>query len=118
MKCRDNGHFEARQEIGDIPAGRTAENSVFVLKADDVETCLVQKFGTPSIFVAYLFSNLIAYCRGIVIGATGVRHGDDAGFQLRSGYRDRSMKIMGKGSDSAAARKMIAYERNTPERTH
>ena len=33
MQCRDNRHFEARQEFDDVATGLTAENSIFVLKA-------------------------------------------------------------------------------------
>jgi hypothetical protein len=54
----------------------------------------------------------------IVISVTGVRHGDDAGFQVRAIHCDRAMKIVGKGRDAAATGQMIADERNTLERTH
>src|SRR5260370_9157319 len=107
MKRRDNGHLETRQEINDIAAGLPAENSVFVLKGDNVETCIVQKVGTLSIFVDHLFANLKAYRRRIIIATTGVRHGDDAGFQFRPRHRDRPMQIMAKGSASATTRKLI-----------
>jgi hypothetical protein len=118
MKRRDNGHIETRQEINDVTAGLPTENSVFVLKGDDVETCIVQNVGTLSIFVDHLFANLKAHRRGIVIATTGVRHGDDTGFQIRARHRDRPMKIMGKGSDSTMTRKVIANECNTLELTH
>src|SRR5258708_26616334 len=69
-------------------------------------------------FVARLFPNLKAYRRRIIIATTGVRHGDDTGFQIRARHRDRPMKILGKGSDSATTRKVIAKECNALELTH
>jgi hypothetical protein len=89
-----------------------------VLKGDNVETCIVQKLGTLSIFVDHFFANLKAYRRRIIIATTGVRHGKDAGFHIRARHRDRPMKIMGKGSDSATTRKVIANECNAVELTH
>ena len=62
--------------------------------------------------------DLEEHCRRIVIGATGVRHRDDAGLQIRAIDRNRSMKIVGKGRDAAATRKMIADERNALKRIH
>jgi hypothetical protein len=62
--------------------------------------------------------DLEVHIRWIVISVTEVRHGDDASLQIRASLRDRSPKIMGKSSDSAATRKMIANERNTLDRVH
>ena len=70
MKRRDDRHFEARQELDDIAAGLATENSVFVLKGDNVETCIVQEFGRPHIVADHLFADLEAHGRWIVIGAT------------------------------------------------
>jgi len=77
--------------LAENTAGLATENSVFVLKGDNVETCIVQKFGTLSIIVDHLFPDLKAYCRRIVIGATGVRHGDDASLKILVRCQDRSM---------------------------
>ncbi len=101
-----------------MSAGLAAENSVFVLKANDVEARIVQKLGSLNILADRFVVDLEAHSRRIVIGAAGVRHGDDAGLEIRASCRDRAMKIMGKGRDSAAARKMIADERNTLKRFH
>ena len=101
------------QKLDDIVAGLAAENSVFVLERNDVEICIVQELGGTNIIVDHLVADLESHGRRIVIGATGVRHGDDAGLQIRARCCDRPMKIMGKGRYSAAARKMIADERHT-----
>ena len=101
-----------------LSAGLTAENPVLVLEANDVEALIVQELGGLDIFVDRFVVDLKAHGRRIVIGAAGIRHGDDAGLQIRASRRDRPMKIMGEGRDSAAARKMIADERNTLKRFH
>jgi hypothetical protein len=36
VKCGDDRHFEARYELDDIPAGPSAEDSVFVLKRNNM----------------------------------------------------------------------------------
>ncbi len=84
VKCRDDRHFEPRQELDDIPAGLAAKNSVLVLKANDVEALIVQKLGGLNIIVDRFVVDLKAHRWRIVIGAAGVRHGDDAGFQIRA----------------------------------
>ena len=47
VKCRDDRHFEARQELDDIAAGLAAENSVFVLKGDNVEVAHCSEIRPP-----------------------------------------------------------------------
>ena len=66
----------------------------------------VQELGGLNIIVDRFVVNLEAHSRGIVIGAVGLRHGDDTGLQIRSGGRDCSMKIMGECRYAATARKM------------
>ena len=118
MKRRDDRHVKARQQLDDIAAGLPAEDSILVLKANDVKALVVQKLGGLNIFVDRLVMNLKAHGRRIVVAAARVRHGDDAGFQIRAIERNRPMQIMGEGRDAAAARQMIADECNTLERAH
>ena len=101
-----------------LPPGVTTENPVLVLKAHDVEACIVQELGRLHIVADHFVANLEAHGRGIVIGATRVRHGNDAGLEIRASCCDRPMKIMSKGRDSAATRKMIADERHTLKQFH
>jgi hypothetical protein len=89
-----------------------------VLKADNIKLTVVQEFGGFDILVYRIVVNLEAYLSRIVVGVTGVRHDNDTGVQIRAGYRDRLMKIMGEGGDSATARKMIADECNALEPAH
>jgi hypothetical protein len=89
-----------------------------VLKANDVEACIVQKLGSLNILGYCFVVDLEVHVRWIVISVTVVRHCDDASLQIRASHRDRSPKILGKRSDSAAAWKMIANESNTLDRVH
>ena len=41
VKRRDNRYVEARQELDDIAAGLPAKNSIFVLKRNNIEVCIV-----------------------------------------------------------------------------
>ena len=65
-----------------------------------------------------IVAGLEAHSRGIVVGATRVRHGDDASLEVRALCRDRQMQIVSKGSDPASTRKMIADERHTLKQLH
>jgi hypothetical protein len=47
-----------------------------------------------------------------------VCHCDDAGLEIRASGRDRSMKIVGEGRNSAAAWKMVADKSHTLKRFH
>ena len=44
-----------------------------------------------------------------------IRHGNDAGLEIRARRRDGPMQIMSEGRNAAAPRKVIADERNTSE---
>jgi hypothetical protein len=83
------------------------------LKRYSVESFAVEKLRRPDIIIELVVLNLEAHCRGIVIGMARVRHGNDAGLEIRPSHRDRLMKIMGKCRYAAATRKMIADERYT-----
>src|ERR1700693_1079063 len=118
VKCRDNRHFEPRQELDDIAAGLSAKNSVFMLKGNNVEASFVQELGRLNIVFEFFVMNLKAHSRWIVVGTAGICHCDDAGLKTGFSCRDCQMKIMGKGSDSADARKMIADEGQTLRQFH
>src|SRR5438552_6189237 len=101
-----------------MSAGLTTENAVFMLKAYDVETRFVEKLGGLNVFADRVVVDMESHRQRLVIGVTRIVHGDDAGLDIRASCRDGLMKIMGKGRDPAAARKMIADKRNTLERAH
>src|SRR6266446_2654682 len=101
-----------------MTAGLPAENPVFVLKGNNVESRAVQKLGRLHIIADRFGANLKTYSRGIVTSTTFVGHGDDASLETRAGGRHSAMKIMGKCSNPAAARKMISNEGHTPSRLH
>ena len=118
VKRGDDRHFEAGQQLEDVSAGLAAKNPVLVLQANDVEMPLVQKLGGLDVLRDRFVVDLEAHGRRIVVAVAGVRHRDDASLQLRANGRDRLMKVMGEGRDSAAAGQMIADEGNAPERAH
>ena len=118
MKRGHDRHFEAGQELDDVAPGLATENPVLVLQGNDVEACIVQDLGRPNIVVDHFVADLEAHGRGVVMAATRVRHGDDASLEIRASGRDRPMKIVRKGSDSATTRKMIANERHTLKQFH
>ena len=118
MKRRDDRHGEALQELDDVSTGLTAENPVLMLQGNNVEPRSVQEIGGLRIAIDRLLLDLETHGRRIVIGAAGIVHGNDAGLQIRARCRDRPMQIMREGGNSAAARKMIADERNTLEWFH
>ncbi len=45
MERRHDRHGEARQQLEDVAAGFAAENSEFVLQANEVETAGIQEVG-------------------------------------------------------------------------
>ena len=118
VQCRDDRHFESRQELDDIAAGLAAENPVFVLKRNNVESCAVQELGRLDIIADRFVVNLEAHSRRIVIGAVRIRHSDDAGLKIRPGGRDRPVKILGKCRDAAQARKIVPDEGHALKRFH
>ena len=118
VQRRDNRHFEPRQQFDDVAAGLTAENPIFVLKGNNVESRAVQEFGRLDIIADRFVVNLEAHSRRIVVGAARIRHGDDAGLKIRPSCRDCPVKIMSKCSNSATARKIVPDERHTLKKFH
>jgi len=118
VKCGHDRHIEAGQELDDVAPGLATENPVLMLKGNGVEGCIVQELGRPSVVADHFVADLEAHSRGIVVGATRVRHGDDASPEVRALCRDRQMQIVSKGSDPASTRKMIADERHTLKQLH
>ncbi len=83
MQRRDNRHFKARQELDDVATGLTAEDSIFVLKGNNVESRAVKEFGRLDIIADRFVVNLETHSRRIVIGSVRIRHGDDASVEIR-----------------------------------
>ena len=81
-----------------------------MLKADNVKFRTVQEFRCLNIIADRFVVYLELYGLRIIIGSIPVRHGNNAGFKIRTSCQDCSMKIVGKCSNSAAARKIIPDE--------
>ena len=83
VQRRDNRHFKARQELDDVATGLTAEDSIFVLKGNNVESRAVKEFGRLDIIADRFVVNLETHSRRIVIGSVRIRHGDDTSVEIR-----------------------------------
>src|SRR5271154_3010327 len=118
VKRRDNRHFKARQEFENVATGLTAENPIFVLERNNIESCAIEELGCLDIVSDPVVVNLEAHRRGIVIGAVRIGHGDDAGLKVRPTGRDCPVKIMRKRSNSTTARKIVPDESHTLKEFH
>jgi len=117
MKGRDNGHLEAR--IGDQRYRRRPARRKFRIRVEGRQrrNLNCSKARHPEHIRRSPLRESESYRRRIIIATTGVRHGDDAGFQIGASSRSPD-EDHGKGSDSAATRKVIANECNALELTH
>ena len=77
QRC-DDWHAEARKQLEDVSAGFAAENSEFVLQANDVEPASVQEGRGAHIVFNRVILDLQRDGSGIVIGLSVVVHCDDA----------------------------------------
>jgi hypothetical protein len=113
---------EAREDIRalveDVGAGIAAENSEFVLQANDLKSTSVQGSCGASIFLTVVVPDLQDDGRRIVIGLIVVGHRHDAGLQIWSRIRDRALQIGRERCNPAAARQRIADQRNPAGRRH
>ena len=112
------GMVEARQQLEDMAAGLAAENSEFVLQANDVEPARVQEVRGADIFLDVAVPDLEDDRGGIVIALAVVGHRDDAGLEVRACNGYRLMQVSGEGGDTASARQRIADEGDAAERRH
>jgi hypothetical protein len=118
MKRRHHRHFESQQKLDDIAAGFATKDSILMLEANNVKARTVQKISGSNVFVDRLVVDLKKHGSGIIVDAPGIRHRHHTGFQIQTIKRNRPMQIVGKGRDAAAARQVIADERNALELVH
>ena len=79
---------------------------------------VVQKISGLDVFLDRFLVDLKTNSCWIIIGAARIRHRHHTCLQIQAVRRNRPMEIMCKGCDPAAARQMIANERNSLERAH
>ena len=104
------GIRRSRKQPDDVAAGRAAEDSVFVLKADDIGVGEIEKIGSPQVRVdLLLFDFEPHFGRIVVTGRDVVDRHDEA---VRPGIlgRDRGAKVVSEGRDSAFPRQIVADE--------
>ena len=83
VQRRDDRHAEPRKQLEDVSAGFAAEDSEFVLQANDVKAAGVQEGRGADIVFDGVILDLKGDRSGIVIGLTVVVHRDDAGLEVR-----------------------------------
>ena len=84
VERRHHRHGEARQQRQDVGAGFAAENSEFVLQADDVEPAAVQEIRGARVLFEFAVLDLQSDRRRIVIGLAMIGHRHDGGIDVGS----------------------------------
>jgi hypothetical protein len=82
VQRRDDRHGQARQQFQDMSPGVAAENSEFVLQADDIEPPGVEKRCGADILLDAAVLDLQCDRSRIVISLIVVGHRHDAGLQV------------------------------------
>ena len=67
MQRRDDRHSQVAQQSDDMAAGRTAEDSVFVLETDDIGIGEIEEIGRPQVRVDLLFLDLKPHFGRIIV---------------------------------------------------
>src|ERR1700687_6337979 len=100
-------HLQAAQQLQNMPAGRAAEDSIFVLQAHDIDIAEIQKVGGSRVGIQVVFSQLESYLRGIAVSCFGIV--DWQGQQIDSAiFRTESGAQVGcERSDATLPRKII-----------
>src|SRR5208282_1594699 len=108
MKGSNDRHLKAAQEFQDVSARWSAENSIFVLHANQINIAKIEEIRGLAIRSQFILGKLEANPRGIAV--TFFRIVDGQGQQLRIFvFRvDRVTQIRRKRSDAAAPRKVVA----------
>ena len=72
MQRRDDRHPQVAQQPDDVAAGRTAEDAVFVLEADDVGVGEIEEIGRPQVRVDLLLLDFEPHLRRVVVALRDV----------------------------------------------
>jgi hypothetical protein len=108
-------HAQLAQERQNVTAGRTAEDAVFVLQADEIHIVAVQEIRGPPVRGWVILHQLEAHARRIGVAVVGVVHGQGEASRLRVRGGDGLAQIGREGGNPALARQIIADEGDPPK---
>ena len=106
----DDRHSQVAQEPDDVAAGRAAEDSVFVLEADDIGVGEIEKIGRAQVRVDLLLFDFEPHLRRIVVARRDVVDRNDEAVRPGILGRDRGAKVVGERRDAALPRQIVADE--------
>jgi hypothetical protein len=98
-----------------VTSCRPAENSIFVLKAHDVDVVDIQKVGGPAIGVKILLRQFKSNAGWICIPGLNIVDGQSNALGLAVFSCDRFAQIGGKGRYAALPRQVVADECNATD---
>src|SRR5579863_9073123 len=101
-----------------MSARLAAENTIFMLQADQIGACGGNDFRGPSIVANDIFADFELRTGRIIVPATGRGHRDHAGLQVRAGRGDSEMQIVRESRDSALAWQVAPHEREVAKWRH
>ena len=106
----DDRHAQVAQQTDDMAAGRTAEDAVLVLEADDIGIGEIEEIGRSQVGVELLlldfeadFGRVVVTLRNVVDG-----HDETIGPGILGG--NRRADVVGESRDAASSRQVIADE--------
>ena len=110
VQRRDDRHPQVAQQPYDVAAGRTAEDAVLVLEADDIGVGEIEEIGRPQVGVDLLLLDFEPNFRRVVVPLRNVvdRHDETIRPGVLGG--DRRAEVVGESRDAASSRQVIADE--------
>ena len=115
MQRRYDGYSQFLQESQDVTPSWSAENTILMLKADEIYVIYIQKVGGASIGFKVLLEQLKSNARGISVAGFVVVDWQSNAIRRAEFSRYRFAQIGGKGRNAALARHVVADEGDAVE---
>ena len=110
MQRGDDRHPQVAQQPDDVAAGRPAEDSVFVLEADDIGVGEIEEIGRAQVRVDLLLFDFEPHLRRVVVSRRDVVDRNDEAVRPGILGRDRGAKVVSERRDAAFPRQIVADE--------
>ena len=101
-----------RKSAYDVTAGRTAEDAIFVLHADDIGVGEIEEIGRAEVGIDLLLFNFEADFGRVFVALWHVVDRDDETIRTRVLGGDRGAQVVGEGRNAASSWQVIADERD------